>query len=288
MRQWIERLDREVPVRYAVWILGTLWGLWWLFIWVISGHGGWAALLGLAIAVVGLVQQYPKGEWPSRQEAMKALKMGLPAMSIPLIIIGGILSGAFTPTEAGAMGAIGACLLAAMQRRLSWALVESAMASTMRMTAMVVFILIGSRAFSLVFQGIGGGLWIEHLLSNLPGGQIGFLVVVNLFIFFLAFFLDFFEIAFIIVPLLAPVADKMGIDLIWFGVLLGANLQTSFMHPPFGFALFYLRSVAPPSIKSSDILMGSIPWVIIMLLMVILVILFPGMVSLSVQIFGRF
>ena len=153
---------------------------------------------------------------------------------------------------------------------------------------MVMFILVGSTVFSLTFRGVDGDLWIEHLLSNLPGGVVGFLVFVNIFVFFLAFFLDYFEIAFIIIPLLAPVAQKMGIDLIWFGVLIGVNMQTSFMHPPFGFALFYLRSVAPPSIKSSDILLGSIPWVFIMILMTLLVILFPGMVSLSIQIFGRF
>jgi TRAP-type mannitol/chloroaromatic compound transport system permease large subunit len=109
----------------------------------------------------------------------------------------------------------------------------------------VVFILIGSTVFSLVFQGVDGPRWVEHLLTGLPGGQLGFLIVVNLLIFFLAFFLDFFELSFIVVPLLAPVAEKLGIDLIWFGVLLGVNMQTSFMHPPFGFALFYLRSVAP-------------------------------------------
>jgi TRAP-type mannitol/chloroaromatic compound transport system permease large subunit len=140
----------------------------------------------------------------------------------------------------------------------------------------------------LVFRGVDGDPFIEHLLGGLPGGAIGFLIFVNVFVFFLAFFLDYFEIAFIIIPLLAPVAEKMGIDLIWFGVLIGVNMQTSFMHPPFGFALFYLRSIAPPSIKSEDILWGSIPWVIIMLIMVVLVILFPGMVALSIQIFGRF
>ena len=119
----------------------------------------------------------------------------------------------------------------------------------MRITAFVVFILIGARVFSLVFHGVGGKEWIEHLLVSLPGGQVGFLIFVNVFIFLIAFFLDFFEIAFIVIPLLAPAADKLGIDLIWFGVLICANMQTSFMHPPFGFALFYLRSIAPPSVR---------------------------------------
>ena len=144
-----------------------------------------------------------------------------------------------TPTEAGAMGCVGALVLAAIHRRLTWDLMWQAMVGTMRLTAMVVFILIGSRVFSMVFQGVDGAKWVEHLLTGLPGGQIGFLLVVNIYIFFLAFFLDFFEIAFIILPMLGPVAEKMGIDLVWFGVLLCVNMQTSFMHPPFGFALFY-------------------------------------------------
>jgi TRAP-type mannitol/chloroaromatic compound transport system permease large subunit len=153
------------------------------------------------------------------------------------------------------------------------------MASTMRLTAMVVYILIGARVFSLVFQGLGGRDWIEHLLTSLPGGQVGFLVFANAFIFVVAFFLDFFEIAFIIIPMLAPVADKLGIDLVWFGVLICANIQTSFMHPPFGFALFYLRGIAPPSIKTSDIYWGAIPWVFLQVILVIVVIFWPGSVT---------
>jgi tripartite ATP-independent transporter DctM subunit len=193
-----------------------------------------------------------------------------------------------TPTEAGAMGVVGALILAAMHKRLNWSLLWEAMHGTMRLTAMVVFILIGSRVFSQVFQGVDGAKWVEHLLTGLPGGQVGFLIVVNLFVFFLAFFLDFFEIAFIIVPMLAPVADKLGIDLIWFGVLLCVNLQTSFMHPPFGFALFYLRGIAdtlfkdkriPVAVKSSDIYLGSIPWVIMQILLVVIVIFVPQTVT---------
>jgi TRAP-type mannitol/chloroaromatic compound transport system permease large subunit len=143
----------------------------------------------------------------------------------------------------------------------------------------VVYILIGARVFSLVFQGVGGGHWIEQLLTALPGGQVGFLVFVNAFIFVAAFFLDFFEIAFIIIPLLAPAADRLGIDLIWFGVLICANIQTSFMHPPFGFALFYMRGIAPASIRTSDIYWGAIPWVFLQLILVIIVILWPGSVT---------
>ena len=193
-----------------------------------------------------------------------------------------------TPTEAGAMGVVGAMVLAAMHKRLTKDLLWEAMHGTMRLTAMVVFILIGSRVFSLVFQGVDGAKWVEHMLSGLPGGQVGFLIVVNIFVFFLAFFLDFFEIAFIIIPMLAPVADKMGIDLIWFGVILCVNLQTSFMHPPFGFALFYLRGIADTMfkekriaepIKSNDIYLGSIPWVIMQVILVVVVIFIPESVT---------
>jgi tripartite ATP-independent transporter DctM subunit len=193
-----------------------------------------------------------------------------------------------TPTEAGAMGALGAFVLAAIHGRLNWQIIKEGMTNTMRITAMVVFILIGSRVFSLVFQGVDGGVWIEGMLSNLPGGQIGFLLAVNTFVFFLAFFLDFFEIAFIILPMLAPVAEKMGIDMVWFGVLLCVNMQTSFMHPPFGFALFYLRGISdtlfksksiPKKIESRDIYLGSIPWVMLQLLLVVIVIFFPQTVT---------
>jgi tripartite ATP-independent transporter DctM subunit len=203
---------------------------------------------------------------------------GLPGQSVAIA----------TPTEAGAMGVVGAMLLAAMSKRLTKALIWEAMTGTMRLTAMVVFILIGSRVFSQVFQGVDGAVWVEHLLTGLPGGQVGFLIVVNIFVFFLAFFLDFFEIAFIIVPMLAPVADKLGIDLVWFGVLLCVNLQTSFMHPPFGFALFYLRGIAdtlfkdkriPVPVKSSDIYMGAIPWVIMQIVLVFVVIFVPQSVT---------
>jgi tripartite ATP-independent transporter DctM subunit len=193
-----------------------------------------------------------------------------------------------TPTEAGAMGCVGALVLAAIHRRLSMELVWQAMQGTMRLTAMVVFILIGSRVFSMVFQGVDGAKWVEHLLTGLPGGQVGFLIVVNIFIFFLAFFLDFFEIAFIILPMLGPVAEKMGIDLVWFGVLLCVNMQTSFMHPPFGFALFYLRGIADTlykekriekPVKSNDIYLGAIPWVIMQLVLVGIVIFVPETVT---------
>lgn len=203
----------------------------------------------------------------------------IPSIVLIFLVLGTIFMGLATPTEAGALGVVGAMVLAALHRRLTWPLVKQGMESTMRITSMVVMILVGSTCFSLVFQGMDGTLWIEHMLSGLPGGAIGFLIFVNIFIFFLAFFLDFFEIAFIVIPLLAPVASALGIDLIWFGVLICVNMQTSFMHPPFGFALFYLRGIAPPEVKSSDIYLGAIPWVGMQLILVAIVIFWPESVT---------
>jgi tripartite ATP-independent transporter DctM subunit len=203
----------------------------------------------------------------------------VPSLVLIFLVLGTIAIGLASPTEAGAMGAVGAMLLAAANRRFTWPMLREAMSSTMRLTSMVVFILIGSTVFVLVFRGMDGGHWIEHLLSGLPGGQVGFLFFVNIAVFFLAFFLDFFEIVFIIIPLLAPVAKALGIDLVWFGVLLCVNMQTSFMHPPFGFALFYLRGIAPPSVKSSDIYLGAIPWLLLQLLLAVVVIVWPQSVT---------
>ncbi len=190
------------------------------------------------------------------------------------------------------MGAVGALVMAVSRRRLSLKLLRQAMDSTMKLSCFVVFILLGSTVFSLSFQGVDGPKWVEHLLTSLPGGQVGFLIVVNLLVFFLAFFLDFFELSFIVVPLLGPVAEKLGIDLVWFGVLLAVNMQTSFMHPPFGFALFYLRSVAPhddykdritgkliPKVTTGQIYWGAVPFVAIQIIMVGLIIAFPNLVS---------
>jgi tripartite ATP-independent transporter DctM subunit len=229
--------------------------------------------------------------WPLWSKCLRGIIPSAVLIFTVLGSMGGLpgLNIAFaTPTEAGAMGAMGALILAAIQRRLTWALLWQALVGTMRLSAMVVYILIGSRVFSLVFQGVDGGIWIEHMLSGLPGGQIGFLIAVNIFIFFLAFFLDFFEIAFIIIPFLAPVAAKLGIDLIWFGVMICVNMQTSFMHPPFGFALFYLRGISdtlqkagslPRKVESKDIYLGSIPFIAIQLILVAVVIFFPQTVT---------
>ncbi len=203
----------------------------------------------------------------------------VPPIALIFLVLGTIYLGIATPTEAGALGAVGALVLAALNRRLGRPVLTAALTSTARLTSFVVFILIGSTVFSLVFRGLDGDRWVEGLLTALPGGEIGFLVAVNLLVFVLAFFLDFFEIAFIVVPLLAPVAAKLGVDPIWFGVLLGINMQTSFLHPPFGFALFYLRSVAPRTIRTGDIYWGAVPFVLIQLLMVALVLAFPQLVG---------
>jgi TRAP-type mannitol/chloroaromatic compound transport system permease large subunit len=177
------------------------------------------------------------------------------------------------------MGATGALIMALARKRLSWSLLKQAMETTAKLTTFVVFILVGARVFSLTFYGVDGHKWVEHLLTGLPGGEVGFLIVVNVLVFLLAFFLDFFELSFIVVPLLGPVAQALGIDLIWFGVLLAVNMQTSFMHPPFGFALFYLRSVAPASVKTTDIYWGAIPFVCIQIIMVGILIFFPQLVT---------
>jgi len=208
----------------------------------------------------------------------RVFRVMIPPLVLIFLVLGTIFLGIATPTEGGAMGAAGALLMALSRRRLNRELLTQALRETAKLTSFVVFILVGSRIFSLVFYGIDGDLWVAELLKNLPGGQLGFLLLVNLFVFFLGFFLDYFEIAFIVLPLLAPAVKAMDIDLIYFGVLLGVNLQTSFLSPPFGFALFYLRSVAPKSVSTVDIYWGAVPFILIQLLMVLILLLFPGIV----------
>jgi tripartite ATP-independent transporter DctM subunit len=222
----------------------------------------------------------------------------VPPLLLIFLVLGTIFIGVATPTEGGAMGALGSLVLAATKRRLdrnpnrfNFTIVRQATEATAKLSAFVLFILIGARVFSLTFYGVNGHLWVEHLLTSLPGGQAGFLVVVNVLIFLLAFFLDFFELAFIVIPLIGPAAEKLGIDLIWLGVMLAVNMQTSFMHPPFGFSLFYLRSVAPKEpytdritgkrmepVTTGQIYYGAIPFVVIQCIMVALVLFFPQMV----------
>ncbi|MBI3445956.1 MAG: TRAP transporter large permease subunit [Magnetospirillum sp.] len=222
---------------------------------------------------------------------MRVITTLMPPLVLIFLVLGTIFLGIATPTEGGAMGAAGALILALARRKLDFSLLKQAMDTTAKLSSFVVFILVGSTVFGLVFRGVNGDLWVEHLLTGLPGGKLGFLIFVNILMFVLAFFLDFFELAFILVPLVGPVAEKLGIDLIWFGVLLGVNMQTSFMHPPFGFALFYLRSVAPksdyidkvtqkltPKITTGQIYWGAVPFVIIQMIMVGLVIAFPDLV----------
>jgi TRAP-type mannitol/chloroaromatic compound transport system permease large subunit len=252
----------------------------------------WAVTIAtIAIYLVAIIDRALKLKLMSHLTQQVIIVL-IPPLALIFLVLGTIFLGIATPTEGGAMGAVGALIMSAMKGRLTLQSVEQALTSTTRLSAFVLFILVGSRVFSLTFYGVNGHIWVEHLLTSVPGGEVGFLIVVNLIIFFLAFFLDFFELAFIIVPLLAPAAQKLGIDLIWFGVLLGVNMQTSFMHPPFGFSLFYLRSVAPKipyidkvtkkrmePITTGHIYWGAIPFVFIQVIMMGLVIAFPQMVT---------
>ncbi|HZW47391.1 MAG TPA: TRAP transporter large permease subunit, partial [Microvirga sp.] len=256
-------------------------------------------IAGAAYAlIVGIIERF-SGLRLMSSMAQQVTFVMVPPLLLIFLVLGTIFIGLATPTEGGAMGALGSVILAAMKRRLdnnpnrfNLTIIRQATEATAKLSAFVLFILIGARVFSLTFYGVNGHIWVEHLLTSLPGGQVGFLIVVNVMVFLLAFFLDFFELAFIVVPLLGPAADKLGIDLIWFGVMLGVNMQTSFMHPPFGFALFFLRSVAPKvpyidkvtgkrmePVTTGQIYWGSVPFVVIQLIMVAIVVLFPQIVT---------
>jgi tripartite ATP-independent transporter DctM subunit len=269
-----------------------------------QGHENLALTLEMVIAgavyalVVGIVERFTGLRLMSNIAQQTTFVM-VPPLLLIFLVLGTIFIGLATPTEGGAMGALGSVILAAVKRRLdnnpnrfNFTIVRQATEATAKLSAFVLFILIGARVFSLTFYGVNGHIWVEHLLTSLPGGQVGFLVVVNIMVFLLAFFLDFFELAFIVIPLLGPAAEKLGIDLIWFGVMMGVNMQTSFMHPPFGFALFFLRSVAPKvpytdrltgkrmePVTTGQIYWGAIPFVVIQLIMVAIVVLFPGIVT---------
>ncbi|WP_114943731.1 TRAP transporter large permease [Microvirga calopogonii] len=268
-----------------------------------QGHEGAALAFEMILAgtiyalIVGIVERFTGLRLMSNMAQQVTFVM-VPPLLLIFLVLGTIFIGLATPTEGGAMGALGSVILAAVKRKLdnnparfNWTLVRQATEATAKLSAFVLFILIGARVFSLTFYGVNGHIWVEHLLTSLPGGQVGFLVFVNILVFFLAFFLDYFELAFIIIPLLGPAADKLGIDLIWFGVILAVNMQTSFMHPPFGFALFFLRSVAPKvpyidrvtgkkmePVTTGQIYWGAVPFVCIQLIMVAIVIMFPQIV----------
>jgi TRAP-type mannitol/chloroaromatic compound transport system permease large subunit len=216
----------------------------------------------------------------------------IPPLVLIFLVLGTIFLGVATPTEGGAMGALGAGIMAVSRRQLNLSLLKQALDNTVRLSCFVMFILIGSTVFSFTFNAADGHIWVEHLFDKLPGGQIGFLIAVNILVFVLGMFIDFFEIAFIVIPILAPVADKMGIDLIWFGIIIALNLQTSFLTPPFGFALFYLRSVAArsdyndkvtnqriPAVTTTQIYKGSIAFIFLQLVLVGIVIAFPNLVT---------
>ena len=224
-------------------------------------------VIGVAIARPDAAPAMPEEflDIPGTELLRRVVGSMLPPLVLILVVLGSIFAGVATPTEAGSLGALGAMGLAALHRRLSVKTLKAAMADTTRLTIMVMFLLIGSTAFALVFRGLEGDLWIAGVLTDLPGGSLGFLLVVNVIVFGLGFFIDFFEIAFIIVPLIVPAAQILGLDLTWLGIILAVNIQTSFLTPPFGFSLFYLRGVAPPSIPTTTIYRGVIPFIVIQL-----------------------
>ena len=245
-----------------------------------------AGLYAVYAAVIAFLRPQEAPALPAEERNLPPGEMAkrvglvmLPPLLLILVVLGSIFAGIATPTEAGALGAVGAMILAALNKRLTLKALKESMDSTAKLTSMVLFLLIGSTAFALVFRGLYGDFWIEDLLTNLPGGVIGLLVVANLVIFVLGFFIDFFEIAFIILPLIVPAASLLGVDLIWFGVMVGMNLQTSFLTPPFGFALFYLRGVAPPELTTAQIYRGAVPFIAIQLVGLLLIILFPELVT---------
>ena len=216
----------------------------------------------------------------------------IPPLILIFLVLGTIFLGIATPTEGGAMGAMGAFIMTGVRRRLTKSMLNEALENTTRLSIFVMFILVGSTVFSFTFNAADGHIWVEHLFAKLPGGELGFLIFVNVLVFVLGMFIDFFEIAFIIIPMLAPVADKMGIDLIWFGILLAMNMQTSFLTPPFGFALFYLRSVASrtdyvdevtkktiPAVTTAQIYKGSIAFIVLQVIMVAVILFNPEIVS---------
>tara|TARA_R110002096_G_scaffold16106_13_gene55040 strand:+ start:9446 stop:10789 length:1344 start_codon:yes stop_codon:yes gene_type:complete len=247
-------------------------------------------VLGVSIVKPNFAPAIPKEErdLTGAQLVRRTLLVLLPPLVLIIIVLGSIFAGIATPTEAGALGAVGAMGLALVNKRFSRMALNDTMLATMKLTSMVMFLLIGSTTFVLVFKLYGGDRWIEDVLMNLPGGIIGALIIANLAIFLLGFFIDFFEISFIVVPLIANVfiGEMLGdfaITPAWFGVMIAMNLQMSFLTPPFGFSLFYLKGVCPPEIKTTDIYRGVIPFIIIQVIALTLVIIFPQLVTCLVR-----
>ncbi|MEN3930599.1 TRAP transporter large permease subunit [Microvirga sp. W0021] len=256
-------------------------------------------LVSLIYALIaGILERFFKFRLISRIAEQVTFVM-VPPLFLIFLVLGTIILQIATPTEGGAMGAIGALLMAAFKRwsdknpaRFNWQMLRQATESTAKLATFAMFILLGARVFSLTFFAVEGRTWVENLLTSLPGGETGFILFVMVFVFVLAFFLDYFELAFIVIPLLVPTANALGIDLVWFGVMLAVNMQTSFLHPPFGFSLFFLRSVAPTTayqdrvtgttiqpVTTGQIYWGAIPFLCIQILMIGILFFFPGMVT---------
>jgi TRAP-type mannitol/chloroaromatic compound transport system permease large subunit len=255
-----------------------------------NGAGIWAATIAVALVYGVAIATKLLGIGLLSRLAQQVIIVLIPPLALIFLVLGTIFLGVATPTEGGAMGASGALLLAFAKRRLTIRTMSEALEATTRLACFVLFILIGSRVFSLTFYGINGHVWVEELFTGLPGGEWGFLVAVNILVFVLGCFIDFFEIAFIVVPLLAPVADKFGIDLVWFGIILAMNMQTSFLTPPFGFALFYMRSIAPSSpwfdkisnrtiagVSTTQIYRGAVAFILLQVIMITVTLAFPNL-----------
>lgn len=215
------------------------------------------------------------GDETRAQQVISALKAIIPPLALVLIVLGSIFTGIATPTESSALGGMGAIVLALLYRQFSWKMLYDSGLETVKVTAMVFAILMGATAFSMAFSYTGGDAIVEEVLLNLPGEKWGFIILAMIAILILGFFIDFVEIAFIIVPILAPVAEALGINMVWFAILIAMNLQTSFLTPPFGFSLFYLKGVAPSSIRTMDIYKGVMPFILIQILVLISIMIFP-------------
>ena len=265
-------------------------GYWLLLPSLENGAGIWAATIAVTLVYAVAVVTKMLGIGLLSRLTQQVIIVLIPPLALIFLVLGTIFLGIATPTEGGAMGASGALLLAFAKRRLTFKTMSDALDATTRLACFVLFILIGSRVFSLTFYGINGHVWVEELFTSLPGGEWGFLIAVNILVFILGCFIDFFEIAFIVVPLLAPVADKFGIDLVWFGIVLGMNMQTSFLTPPFGFALFYMRSIAPSApwldkvtgrtiagVSTGQIYRGGVAFIGLQIIMIAVVLAFPSL-----------